>query len=51
MIRAKQEYIGTLKKMLSQLLKDKKKSKAKTPSKKSKGKLKEGKLIFREYLE
>jgi len=37
--------------MLSQLLKDKKKPKAKTPSKKSKGKWKEGELIFCKYRE
>jgi len=42
MIRAQQESIDTLKQMLSQLLKDKKKLKAKTPSKKFKGKWKEG---------
>ena len=43
MIRAQQESIDTLKKMLSQFLEDKKKkSKTKTPSKKSKGKRKEG---------
>ena len=38
MIRAQQESIDTLKQMLSQLLKDKKKPKVQTPSKKSKGK-------------
>ena len=43
MIQTQQESIDTLKQMLSQLLKDKKKSKGKTPSKKSKGKQKEGK--------
>jgi len=37
MIRAQQESINTHKQTLSQLLKDKKKPKAKTPSKKSKG--------------
>ena len=42
MIRAQQESIDTLKQMLAQLLKDKKKSNAKTSSKKSKGKRKEG---------
>jgi len=42
MIRAQQEYIDSLKKMLSQLHEDKKKKpKAKTPSTKSKGKQKE----------
>jgi len=38
MIRAQQESIDTLKKMLSQLLEGRRKPKAKTPSKKSKGK-------------
>ena len=42
MIRALQESINTLKQMLSQLLKEKKKPKGKTPFKKSKGKQKEG---------
>jgi len=42
MIRAQEESIDTLKQMLSQLLKDKKEPKAKTFSKKSKGKRKEG---------
>jgi len=43
MIRAQQESIDTLKKMLSQLLEDKnKKLKTKTPSKKFEGKQKEG---------
>jgi len=41
MIRAQQESIVTLKQMLSQLLEGKKKLKAKTPSKKFKGKWKE----------
>ena len=41
MIRIQQESIDTLKQMLSQLLEGRKKSKAKTPSKKSKGKQKE----------
>ena len=40
MIQAQQEPVDMLKQMLSQLLKDKKKLKAKTPSKKSKGKQK-----------
>ena len=42
MIRAQQESIDTLKKILIQLLKDKKKSKTQTSSKKSKDKWKEG---------
>ena len=42
MIYAQQESIDNLKKMLAQLLEDKKKSKAKTSSKKSKDKRKEG---------
>ena len=42
MIQAQQESIDTLKQMLLQLLKDKKKPKAKTPSKKFKGKREEG---------
>ena len=42
MIRTQQESIDTLKKMLSQLLKGRRKPKPKTPSKKSKGKRKEG---------
>jgi len=42
MVRTQQEYIDSLKQMLSQLLEDKKKPKAKTPSKKSKGKQKQG---------
>ena len=49
MIRTQQESIDTLKQMLSQLLKDEKKPKGKTPSKKSKGKQKEGELIFCKY--
>jgi len=40
-IRTHQESIDTFKQMLSQLLKDKKKLKGKTPFKKSKGKWKE----------
>ena len=43
MIHAQQESIDTLKQMLAQLLEDKKKSNAKTSSKKSKCKQKEGK--------
>jgi len=43
MIRAQQESIDTLKQMLAQLLKDKKKSDDKASSKKSKDKRKEGK--------
>jgi len=42
MIRAQRESIVTLKHMLSQLLKEKKKPKGRTSSKKSKGKRKEG---------
>ena len=42
MIRAQQEFINTLKQMLTQLLKDKRKSTDKASSKKSKGKQKEG---------
>ena len=42
MIRPQQESIDTLKKILIQLLKDKKKSKTQTSSKKSKDKWKEG---------
>ena len=42
MIQTQQESIDAVKQMLSQLLKDKKKPKAKTPSKKSIGKQKEG---------
>ena len=42
MIRAQQESIDTLKQILTQLLKDKRKSTDKTSSKKSKGKRKEG---------
>ena len=42
MIRAQQESIDTLKQMLSQLLEGRKKLKAKTPYKKSKGKWNEG---------
>ena len=42
MIHAQQESIDTLNQMLSQLLKGREKPKAKTPSKKSKGKWKEG---------
>jgi len=42
MIRAQQESIDTLKQMFTQLLKEKKKPKDKTPSNKSKGKKKEG---------
>jgi len=42
MIQTQQESIDTLKQMLSRLLKDKKKPKGKTPSKNSKGKVKEG---------
>ena len=49
MIQTQQESIYTLKQMISQLLKDKKKPKAKTPSKKSKGKRKEEELIFYKY--
>jgi len=40
MIHVQQESIDTLKQMLAQLLEDKKKSNAKTSSKKSKGKQK-----------
>ena len=42
MIRAQQESIDTLKQMLLQLLKEKKKPKGKIPFNKSKGKRKEG---------
>ena len=42
MIRAQKESIDTLKQILSQLLEGMKMPKAKTPSKKSKGKRKEG---------
>ena len=46
MIRAQHESMDTLKQMLSQLLKGKKKPNAKTPSKKSEGKRKEGESSF-----
>jgi len=42
MIRSQQKSIDTIKQMLSQLLEGKKNPKAKTPSKKSNGKWKEG---------
>ena len=42
MIRAQQESINALKQILSQLFKEKKKQKGRTPSKKSKGEWKEG---------
>ena len=42
MIRAQQESIDTLKQMLAKFLEEKKKLKAKTSSKKSNGKQKEG---------
>ena len=42
MIRNQQDSIDSLKQMLATLLKEKQKPKAKTPSKKSKGKRKEG---------
>ena len=52
MICAQQESIDSLKKMLSQLLEDKKeKPKAKTPSIKSKGKRKEGKSSSSAHIE
>jgi len=51
MIRAQQESIDTLKQMLAQLLKDKKKSNAQTSSKKSKGKRKEGKSSSSVHIE
>jgi len=52
MICAQQESIDSLKKMLSQLLENKKKKpKAKTPSKKSKGKRKEGKSSSSAHIE
>ena len=42
MIRSQQKSIDTIKQMLSQFLEGKKKLKAKTPSRKSRGKWKEG---------
>jgi len=51
MICAQQESIDTLKQMLTQLLKDKRKSTDKTSSKKSKGKRKEGKSSSSVHIE
>ena len=52
MIHGQQEFIDSLKQMLSQLLEDKKKKpKAKTPPKKSRGKWKEGESSSSAYTE
>ena len=46
MVWAQQESIDALKQMLSQLLKEKRKLKGETPSKKSKGKRKEEESLY-----